>query len=117
VWEPISERRPGFNLEQVAARSAAWGLDIYEAAGGRFFLLKPPSGASHLSPGRRQRQELGTAVPVAAALGQGFHEFLTLSLNTFSVLGERDRVRGPQPVGWEDSRFVPINLESNETQD
>jgi hypothetical protein len=74
--------------------------------------FESPIGAFDLSPirappaaGARERR------PRCGRPGSVLPRISTLSPNAFSVLGERARVRGPEGVDIEDSRFAPTHSE------
>jgi hypothetical protein len=48
---------------------------------------------------------------ISAIEKSGLPRISTLSPNAFTVLGERARVRGPEGVDMEDSRFLPTHIE------
>jgi hypothetical protein len=81
VWLQAWNRAANWHRTSDPAGAEVCSLDVCEAAGGR---------------GGRP--------------GSAFPRIPTLSPNTFSVLGERARVRGPEGAALRNRRFVPIHM-------
>ena len=85
-------------------------------------LLLSPSGASDGSPGREQRQELGTAVPAGPALGQRSHYLFPLPQHGTAVpvfcVGGEGQGEGARPCPLAQIMLrAEKDLENNETRD